>query len=89
VFADFSDFVRYKLNAMQALTWQDEENFFNALFSEAKLVLVPGKECHASSPGWFRICFTAVSIRCLQAALSRLQKFLSEARNNAKPENAD
>lgn len=70
VLADFSEF-------MQSASWDAETQFFKDLFHGARVLLVPGKECHCPSPGWFRICYTAVEAHCLTTALDRIEAFLS------------
>jgi len=57
-------------------SWSAEENLFQALISEEKLVLTPGLSNHATSPGFFRLCFAFNSFESTAEGIMRLRRFI-------------
>ena len=53
-----------------------EEELFDALMDEAKVLLTPGHAQGASEPGWFRLCFAWVPKETLIVGLKRMRKVL-------------
>eukprot|EP00403_Amphidinium_massartii_P024030 CAMPEP_0178407242 /NCGR_PEP_ID=MMETSP0689_2-20121128/19329_1 /TAXON_ID=160604 /ORGANISM="Amphidinium massartii, Strain CS-259" /LENGTH=452 /DNA_ID=CAMNT_0020028313 /DNA_START=114 /DNA_END=1472 /DNA_ORIENTATION=+ len=58
-----------------------EDLLYKALWKESSLVITPGLAQHASEPGWFRICFAALSPAVLEKALENLKAWVESHRN--------
>jgi len=60
-----------------------EEALTLSLFREARVLLTPGLACHASAPGFYRLCFAWPShLESLQEALRRLTVFVQARRRS-------
>ena len=59
-------------------TWEGESNLWQKICDDAKVILTPGKSCHAQEPGYFRICYAWMPVDALQEALNRLTSVLSD-----------
>lgn len=58
--------------------WKMEADFMEVLFDECKIVCTPGRMAHAREPGFFRVCFSSVSVLTLIEAMTRLRGLLGE-----------
>lgn len=58
-------------------TWEGEAALWSKVCEEAKVILTPGESCHASEPGYFRLCFAWVAKEALEDAVTRLQQTLA------------
>ena len=56
--------------------WAWEEELFEALMDQAKVLLTPGHAQGASEPGWFRLCFAWVPKETLIVGLKRMRRVL-------------
>ena len=60
-------------------TWEEEQELFDLFLERARVIVYPGSICHASEPGWYRCCFTAVPDEdTLRTAFQRIAAVLKE-----------
>lgn len=59
-------------------SWEAEWELFEAMSYKAKVVVTPGKACHAEKPGRFRLCFARVAKEALPVAVERIKQLLDE-----------
>lgn len=57
-------------------TWEAELALWQRICNDAKVVLTPGKDCHAAEPGFFRLCFAWMPPEALPEAVRRLERVL-------------
>lgn len=60
-------------------SWHEETALWKKICDEAKVILTPGKSCHAAEPGFFRLCFAWVPPEANIVAIRRIQQALGEA----------
>jgi aspartate/methionine/tyrosine aminotransferase len=65
---------------LAAPTWQAEHALWRRLLDEANVNLTPGEACRIAEPGFFRLCYAAVSGEAIDVALSRVGRVLGIAR---------
>lgn len=53
-------------------TFEQEQALWQHVYDAAKVVLTPGADCASRHPGWFRMCFAAVSPDTLRVAIRRV-----------------
>ena len=53
-------------------SWEGEAVLWQRVCDECKVILTPGKDCHAPEPGYFRVCFAWVQKEALEEAINRL-----------------
>ena len=57
--------------------WEAEEDLFQSMVQDSKLVLTPGESNHADKPGYFRICYAFFhSIDVLVEGMRRLEGYV-------------
>jgi len=61
-----------------------EGELHHRLMSELFIVLTPGSPQHAARPGWFRICYAAVSLCALRKAMARFSAWVGDLRRSAE-----
>ena len=61
---------------LKAPTFEAERELFDFLYSEAGIVLTPGRTCHCPIPGWFRICYAWVPLEALVEFAVRLRSLI-------------
>ncbi|KAI7841266.1 hypothetical protein COHA_005039 [Chlorella ohadii] len=54
-------------------TWEAEEEFWRNVCDRCKVILTPGKDCHAAEPGFFRLCFAWMPPKALPEAVRRIK----------------
>ncbi|EFJ52049.1 hypothetical protein VOLCADRAFT_120406 [Volvox carteri f. nagariensis] len=54
--------------------WSGEQELWSAMCRECRVLLTPGEQCHASEPGFFRICWAWMPGDALPEAVRRLVK---------------
>ncbi len=54
-------------------SWEGEKQLWDKICTSCKVIFTPGESCHATKPGYFRICFAWISRDALQMMLERLQ----------------
>lgn len=59
---------------LQEKTWDGEALLWEKLCYEAKVILTPGSSCHATEPGYFRLCFAWVVPDALIDAVQRIKE---------------
>ncbi len=59
-------------------TGDGESALWSSLLREARVLLTPGLSCRAAEPGFFRLCFAAVSEEGLAEGLDRLTRFVAQ-----------
>ena len=52
--------------------WVRERALTDSLFAEAKILFTPGEACHASEPGFYRVCFAWMNKEAVAEAFKRL-----------------
>ncbi len=57
-------------------TWEAELALWQRICDEARVILTPGKDCHAAEPGSFRLCFAWMPPDALPEAVRRLRRVL-------------
>lgn len=65
--------------------WLLEDQVYNELADNHKLILTPGAAQHAAYAGCFRICYAFVSFETLQVAMDRLTKYVTDLRAKTTP----
>lgn len=65
--------------------WLLEEQVYNELADNHKLILTPGAAQHAAYAGCFRICYAFVSFETLQVAMDRLTTYVTGLRARTTP----
>ena len=65
-------------------TYEDEHRLWNHIYTEAKVVLTPGKDCASDEPGWFRMCFAAVPEHTLRQAIERIRAAFETIRDSSR-----
>jgi len=63
-------------HALAEPSWEGELALWRRVCDEAKIILTPGRDCHAAQPGFFRLCFAWVPPEALPEAIHRLKKVL-------------
>ena len=58
-------------------SWEGENRLWEAICENCKVILTPGESCHASKPGYFRLCFAWVPPVALKLAIQRIHKYLN------------
>jgi 1-aminocyclopropane-1-carboxylate synthase len=58
--------------------WPAEAALWETLCDDCKVILTPGRACHAAEPGFFRLCFAWVPQEALEAAVARVAARLAE-----------
>eukprot|EP00890_Picochlorum_soloecismus_P000397 jgi/Picsp_1/1358/NSC_04837-R2_transducin wd40 domain-containing protein len=58
-------------------SWEGEKQLWESICDNCKVILTPGESCHASKPGFFRLCFAWVPPEALRLAIQRIQNYLS------------
>jgi aspartate/methionine/tyrosine aminotransferase len=58
-------------------TWEAESALWRQLLDEANVNLTPGSTCHATEPGFMRLCFAAVPPEALPIGVERMRTLLS------------
>ena len=59
-------------------TWEEEESLWGYMVAHKRLLLTPGRACHAAGPGFFRICWAWMEARALPVAVGRIAEALQE-----------
>lgn len=57
---------------LQEPTWEGEAALWKGVCDSCRVILTPGKPCHAPAPGFFRLCFAWVPRQALADAVGRL-----------------
>ncbi|KAK4531023.1 hypothetical protein CCYA_CCYA06G1880 [Cyanidiococcus yangmingshanensis] len=58
-------------------TWDAEMDLAERLYRQARVLVYPGRICHAPEPGWYRCCFAAVETpTTLRVAFKRVAQVL-------------
>ena len=57
-------------------TFEAEYNLFMDILKSTRVLLTPGRDCHAQTPGWFRLCYAWSSIETNREGIMRLAKHL-------------
>jgi aspartate/methionine/tyrosine aminotransferase len=69
---------------LREATWEAELELAERLFREARVLIYPGRVCHAPEPGWYRCCFSAVEdTQTLQVAFERIACVLCPSKSSA------
>lgn len=63
-------------------SWTLEQRFYEWLLDDFKVILTPGQSQHATTPGWFRICFAFVPFDTLALAMDRISAAITKLRHN-------
>ena len=71
VWLDLREFMRDK-------SWKAENDLFDFIYKECKVVLTPGQACHAGEPGYARMCFAAVPMQAALEAIGRMKAVLGQ-----------
>jgi hypothetical protein len=53
-------------------TWEEEFSLWSHMVERKRLLLTPGKACHAEAPGFFRICWAWAPADALPVAVARM-----------------
>lgn len=61
---------------LSASTWEAEHLLWRRILDEANVNITPGSACRINEPGFFRLCYAAVSSAALEAALAKLGRVL-------------
>lgn len=60
-------------------SWEGEKQLWESICENCKVILTPGESCHASKPGFFRLCFAWVPPEALSLAIQRIHKYLKSS----------
>lgn len=63
---------------LRGSTWEGERALFNAMFERARVLMTPGQDCHASEPGFFRVCTVWMPPEAISQIPVRLRKLAAE-----------
>jgi DNA-binding transcriptional MocR family regulator len=66
-------------------TWEEEDSLWAHMVSAKRLLLTPGRACHAPGPGFFRICWAWMEAGALPVAVARIAEALREHRAMPRP----
>jgi hypothetical protein len=61
-------------------TFEGEWRLWNKLVDEHRVILTPGNTCHATQPGYFRMCYAWVPAEALPAAVARIASLQADGR---------
>lgn len=64
-------------------TWEAEEEFWRNVCDRCKVILTPGKDCHAAEPGFFRLCFAWMPPKALPEAVRRIKLLMGSGSGGA------
>ncbi|PRW59463.1 1-aminocyclopropane-1-carboxylate synthase [Chlorella sorokiniana] len=64
-------------------TWEAEEEFWRNVCDRCKVILTPGKDCHAAEPGFFRLCFAWMPPKALPEAVRRIKLLMGSGASGA------
>ncbi|KIY99821.1 hypothetical protein MNEG_8138 [Monoraphidium neglectum] len=68
---------------LRAPTWEEEESLWSHMVEAKRLLLTPGRACHAEAPGFFRICWAWMPAEALPVAAARIKAAVRE--HKARP----
>ncbi|GBF93602.1 1-aminocyclopropane-1-carboxylate synthase [Raphidocelis subcapitata] len=73
---------------LREATWEEEDSLWAHMVKSKRLLLTPGRACHAAAPGFFRICWAWMPTEALPVAAARMAEAVSEHRAAAAPDKA-
>ena len=70
-------------------TFEREREILDLLFQTEKVFVVNGEACHAQSPGFFRVCFSAHPAEGIITLVDRLRAFIARYKVTTARQNWD
>lgn len=65
---------------LREATWEEEDSLWAHMVESKRLLLTPGRACHAAEPGFFRICWAWMPTEALPVAAARIAEAVREHR---------
>lgn len=57
---------------LREASWEGERALWQEVCDTCRIVLTPGKDCHAAEPGFFRLCYAWMPLESLPLAVARI-----------------
>lgn len=67
-------------SGLRRQTWEEEDSLWRHMVERHRLLLTPGKACHAEAPGFFRICWAWMPAEAMAVAAARIAASVKEHR---------